>query len=142
MSYFRQNPSPTSIANRRVRTASLSQVRVFRLCKTASRSHEDWLGIHLTTLAEYTRGTATLEQCRDPWSSFVILQASFEVLTATQYVIDLCKTLAVEVPNFSSEVQCLVVCQEMRNSPFNDQDICLQFASSKTIRKNMTIDSS
>jgi hypothetical protein len=53
----------------------------------------------------------------------VILQASFEVLTVTQYVIDLYKTLAVEVLDLSRELQFLVVCQGMQNRSTNDQDV-------------------
>jgi hypothetical protein len=59
-------------------------------------------------LAEYTRGIVKLEQGREAWSSFVTTQGSFAVLTATQYAIDFCKALAVEVPDLSGEVQRLV----------------------------------
>ena len=59
-------------------------------------------------LAEYTRGIVTLEQGIVAWSSFVILQGSFGVLTATQYAIDFCKALGVEVPDLSGEVKRLV----------------------------------
>jgi hypothetical protein len=75
-------------------------------------------------LSEYTRGIVTLEQGIEAWSSFVTSKGSFAVLTATQYAIDFCKTLTVEVPDISSEVQRLVVCQGMRNSSFNNQDVC------------------
>jgi len=71
-------------------------------------------------LSEYTRGIVTLEQGIEAWSSFVTSQGSFAVLTATQYAIDLCKALAVEVPDLSGEVQRLVVCQGMRNRSLND----------------------
>jgi hypothetical protein len=59
-------------------------------------------------LAEYTRGIVKLEQGMEAWSSFVTFQGSFGVLTATQYAIDLCKALAVEVPDLSGEVKRLV----------------------------------
>ncbi len=63
-------------------------------------------------LAEYTRGIVKLEQGREAWSSFVTSQGSFAVLTATQYAIDLCKALGVEVPDLSDEVQRLVSARE------------------------------
>ncbi len=59
-------------------------------------------------LAEYTRGIVTVEQGIEAWSSFVTSQESFAVLTATQYAIDLCKAVGVEVPDLSGEVQRLV----------------------------------
>jgi hypothetical protein len=59
-------------------------------------------------LSKYTRGIVTLEQGIEAWSSFVTLQGSFAVLIATQYAIDFCKTLGVEVPDLSGEVQRLV----------------------------------
>ena len=59
-------------------------------------------------LSEYTRGIVTLEQGIEAWSSFVTSQGSFAVLTATQYAIDLCKALGVDVPDLSGEVQRLV----------------------------------
>jgi hypothetical protein len=60
------------------------------------------------SLAEYTRGIVKIEQGREARSSFVNSQGSFAVLTATQYAIDLCKTLGVEVPDISVEVKRLV----------------------------------
>ncbi len=60
------------------------------------------------SLSKYTRGIVKLEQGIEAWSSFVITQVSFKVLTATQYAIDLCKTLGVEVPDLSGEVKRLV----------------------------------
>ena len=59
-------------------------------------------------LSKYTRGIVTVEQGIEAWSSFVTSQGSFAVLTATQYAIDLCKALGVEVPDLSGEVQNLV----------------------------------
>jgi len=59
-------------------------------------------------LAEYTRGIVKLEQGIEAWSSFVTSQGSFAVLTATQYAIDLCKAVGVEVPDLLSEVKHLV----------------------------------
>jgi AAA domain len=59
-------------------------------------------------LAEYTRGIVKLEQGIEAWSSFVTSQGSFGVLTATQYAIDFCKALGVEVPDLSGEVKRLV----------------------------------
>jgi hypothetical protein len=59
-------------------------------------------------LAEYTRGIVKLEQGIEVWSSFVTSQGSFAVLTATQYAIDFCKALGVEVPDLSGEVKRLV----------------------------------
>jgi hypothetical protein len=64
------------------------------------------------SLAEYSKGIVKLEQGMEAWSSFVTTQGSFAVLTATQYAIDLCKTLAVEVPDLSGEVQRLVSARE------------------------------
>jgi len=63
-------------------------------------------------LTEYTRGIVTLEQGMETWSSFVTSQGSFAVLTATQYAIDLCKAVGVEVPDLSSEVKHLVPVRE------------------------------
>jgi hypothetical protein len=63
-------------------------------------------------LSKYTRGIVTLEQGRETWSSFVTSQGSFAVLTATQYAIDLCKAVGVEVPDLSGEVQRLVFARE------------------------------
>ncbi len=59
-------------------------------------------------LTAYTRGIVTLEQGIEAWSSFVSSQGSVAVLTATQYAIDLCKALGVEVPDLSSEVKHLM----------------------------------
>ncbi len=59
-------------------------------------------------LSKYTRGIVTVEQGIEAWSSFVTSQGSFAVLTATQYAIDLCKALGVEVPDLSGEVKRLV----------------------------------
>jgi hypothetical protein len=59
-------------------------------------------------LAEYTRGIVKLEHGIEAWSSFVTSQGSFTVLTATQYSIFLCKTLGIEVPELSGEVNRLV----------------------------------
>jgi hypothetical protein len=63
-------------------------------------------------LAKYTRGIVKLEQGIEAWSSFVTLQGSFAVLTATQYAIDLCKAVGIEVPDLSGEVKRLVSVQE------------------------------
>ena len=63
-------------------------------------------------LTEYTRGIVTLEQGMEAWSSFVTSQGSFAVLTATQYAIDLCKAVGVEVPDLSGEVKRLVPVRE------------------------------
>jgi hypothetical protein len=60
------------------------------------------------SLAEYSKGIVKLEQGMEAWSSFVITQGSFAVLTATQYAIDVCKTLGLEVPDLSGEVKRLV----------------------------------
>ena len=60
------------------------------------------------SLAEYTRGIVTLGQGIEAWFSFVTSQGSFAVLTATQYAIDFCKTLGIEVPDISGEVKRLV----------------------------------
>lgn len=59
-------------------------------------------------LSAYTRGIVTLEQGMETWSSFVTSHGSFAVLTATQYAIDLCKAVGVEVPDLSDEVKRLV----------------------------------
>jgi hypothetical protein len=59
-------------------------------------------------LSEYTRGIVTLEQGKEAWSSFVISQGSFAVLTATDQAIAFCKVLGVEVPDLSGEVKRLV----------------------------------
>ena len=59
-------------------------------------------------LSEYTKGIVKLEQGIEAWSSFVTSQGSFAVLTATQYAIDFCKTLGIEVPDLSGEVKRLV----------------------------------
>ena len=59
-------------------------------------------------LSNYTTGIVSLEQGIEAWSSFVTSQGSFAVLTATQYAIDLCKALGIEVPDLSGEVQRLV----------------------------------
>ena len=59
-------------------------------------------------LSEYTKGIVNLEQGIEAWSSFVTSQGSFAVLTATQYTIDFCKTLGIEVPDISGEVKRLV----------------------------------
>jgi AAA domain len=64
------------------------------------------------SLSKYTRGIVTLEQGIEAWSSFVTSQGSFAVLTATQYAIDLCKALGIEVPNLSGEVKRLVSVRE------------------------------
>jgi len=63
-------------------------------------------------LSKYTRGIVTLEQGIETWSSFVSTQGSFAVLSATQYTIDLCKAVGVEVPDLSGEVQRLVSAME------------------------------
>ena len=63
-------------------------------------------------LAEYTRGIVKLGQGIEAWSSFVTTQGSFAVLTATQYAIDLCKAMGVEVPDLSGEVKRLVPVRE------------------------------
>jgi hypothetical protein len=63
-------------------------------------------------LAKYTRGIVSVGQGIEAWSSFVTSQGSFAVLTATQYAIDLCKTLGVAVPDLSDEVQRLVSASE------------------------------
>ena len=60
------------------------------------------------SLSKFTRGIVTIEQGIEAWSSLVTSQGSFGVLTATQYSIDLCKALAVEVPDLSGEVKRLV----------------------------------
>jgi hypothetical protein len=59
-------------------------------------------------LSKFTRGIVTVGQGIAAWSSFVTTQGSFAVLTATQYAIDLCKTLELEVPDLSGEVKRLV----------------------------------
>ena len=59
-------------------------------------------------LSKYTRGIVKLEHGIEAWSSFVTIQGSFGVLTATQYAIDFCKALGVEVPDLSGEVKRLV----------------------------------
>jgi hypothetical protein len=59
-------------------------------------------------LSNYTGGIVTIGQGREAWSSFVTSQGSFAVLTATQYVIELCKRLRLEVPDLSGEVKRLV----------------------------------
>ena len=64
------------------------------------------------SLAEYTRGIVKLGQGIEAWSSFVTTQGSFAVLTATQYAIDLCKAMGVEVPDLSGEVKRLVPVRE------------------------------
>jgi hypothetical protein len=64
------------------------------------------------SLSKYTRGIVTLEQGIEAWSSFVTSQGSLAVLTATQYAIDLCKAVGVEVPDLSSEVKHLVPVRE------------------------------
>ncbi|MGZ3630600.1 MAG: hypothetical protein ACXVDN_23455 [Ktedonobacteraceae bacterium] len=64
------------------------------------------------SLAEYTSGIVKLGQGLEVWSSFVTSQGSFGVLTATQYTIDLCKALGVEVPDLSGEVKRLVPVRE------------------------------
>jgi hypothetical protein len=48
------------------------------------------------SLAEYSKGIVKLEHGMEAWSSFVTSQGSFAVLTATQYAIDVCKTLGLE----------------------------------------------
>ena len=63
-------------------------------------------------LSEYTRGIVALKQGIKAWSSFVTSQGSFAVLTATQYAIDICKALGIEVPDLSGEVQRLVSARE------------------------------
>jgi hypothetical protein len=60
------------------------------------------------SLWQYSRGIVTVEQGIEAWSSFVTSQGSFAVLTATQYAIDFCKTLRLEVPDLSGEVKRLV----------------------------------
>jgi hypothetical protein len=59
-------------------------------------------------LSKFTRGIVTVGQGIAAWSTFVTTQGSFAVLTATQYAIDLCKTLGLEVPDLSGEVKRLV----------------------------------
>jgi hypothetical protein len=59
-------------------------------------------------LSKYSRDIVTLEQGTEAWFFLCDLPGSFAVLTATQYVIDLCKALGVEVPDLSDEVECLV----------------------------------
>ena len=59
-------------------------------------------------LSNYTSSIVSVGQGIEAWSSFVISQGSFAVLTATQYAIDLCKTLGFEVPDLSGEVKRLV----------------------------------
>jgi hypothetical protein len=60
------------------------------------------------SLWQYSRGIVTVEQGIEAWSSFVTSQGSFAVLTATQYAIDLCKAVGIEVPDLAGEVQRLV----------------------------------
>jgi hypothetical protein len=64
--------------------------------------------LEFRSLSNYTRGIVALEQGIEAWSSFVTSQGSWAVLTATQYAIDFCKTLRLEVPDLSGEVQRLV----------------------------------
>jgi hypothetical protein len=59
-------------------------------------------------LSHYTRGIVSVGQGIELWASFVTTQGSFAVLTATQYAIDLCKSLRIEVPDLSGEVKRLV----------------------------------
>jgi hypothetical protein len=44
----------------------------------------------------------------DAWSAFVLSQGSFAILTMTQQVIPLCKSLEIEVTDLSDEVPRLV----------------------------------
>jgi hypothetical protein len=67
------------------------------------------------SLSHYTRGIVSVGQSIEAWSSFVTTQGSFAVLTATQYAIDLCKSLRIEVPELSGEVRRLVKAGGMRN---------------------------
>ena len=60
------------------------------------------------SLRQYSRGIVKVGQGIEAWSSFVTSQGSFAVLTATQYAIDFCKALGIEVPDLSGEVQRLV----------------------------------
>ena len=60
------------------------------------------------SLWQYSRGIVKVGQGIEAWSSFVTSQGSFAVLTATQYAIDFCKALGIEVPDLSSEVKRLV----------------------------------
>jgi hypothetical protein len=64
------------------------------------------------SLSKYARGIVSIGQGIESWSSFVTSQGSFAVLTATQYAIDLCKALEMEVPDLSGEVQRLVSARE------------------------------
>jgi hypothetical protein len=59
-------------------------------------------------LSKFTRGIVTVGQGIAAWSSFVTTQGFFAVLTATQYAIDLSKTLGLEAPDLSGEVKQLV----------------------------------
>jgi hypothetical protein len=59
-------------------------------------------------LSKYARGIVSVGQGMETWSSFVTSHGSFEVLTATQYAIDLCKASKKEVPDLSGEVKRLV----------------------------------
>ncbi len=60
------------------------------------------------SLWQCSRGIVKVGQGIEAWSSFVTSQGSFAVLTATQYAIDLCKAVGIEVPDLSGEVQRLV----------------------------------
>ena len=66
-------------------------------------------------LSNYSRGIVSVGQGIEAWSSFVTSQGSFAVLTATQYAIDLCKRLRLEVPDLSGEVKQLVKARVVSN---------------------------
>jgi hypothetical protein len=75
--------------------------------------------LHYRPPSNYTRGIVSLGQGMEAWSSFVTSQEPFAVLTATQYAIDLCKVLGLEIPDLSGEVKRLVKAGEMRRSFFD-----------------------
>ena len=86
-------------------------------------AHDDWRDTRLTTthgIYHIPEELPRLSRVEIPGPSFLILQGSLRVLTVTQYAIDLCKTLAVEVTDLSSEVQRLVFYQGMRKKYFSD----------------------
>jgi hypothetical protein len=60
------------------------------------------------SLSNFTKGIVLVGQGIEAWSSFVTSQGSYVVLTATQYAIDMCKHLGLEVPDLSGEVKRLV----------------------------------
>ena len=66
-------------------------------------------------LSNYSRGIVSVGQGIEAWSSFVTSQGSLAVLTATQYAIDLCKRLRLEVPDLSGEVKQLVKARVVSN---------------------------